>query len=158
MSVPVQSATMASPQIVAAVTAALVTTLIGALLTTLRYVFDVQLMTEADVEAKIAAKNNQRQQDFDTIIKRLDSQSEALSSLEELIMGGEYQVSDGMLELTQINADDIAEHEERIDGVERIQLKIRRRQQEHTGGQDVADPEDVNPPPDYGGAESDETE
>lgn len=157
MSVPMQAAPpMVSPEVIAAVTAAVVTILIGGLLTTLRYVFDVQLMTEADVEAKIAAANSQRQQDFDTIIERLDSQSKALANLEELIMGGEYQVSDGMLELTQVNAEDIAEHEERIDGVERIQLKIRRRQEEHTGGEDVAGPEDINPPPDY--SDSEETE
>lgn len=150
-----------SAQTIAAVTAAVVTALIGLLLTTLRYVFDVQLTTEGDVRRMIAEVNASRQDDFDEIIRRLDDHKEALENLEQLIMGGEYQVSDGMLELVEINAEDIEDHDERIDGVERIQLKIRRRQREHTGGENVADPEDVDPPPEYGekwGEVDDETE
>lgn len=138
-----------SPSVVAAVTAAFVTALLGALATTLRYVFDVQLVTSDEVEDKIESATGNFHDDLDDIIGRLDDHSEHLDRLEDLLMGGEYQISDGMLELIEVNADEIEDHDERIDGVERIQLKIRRRQRESSGGEMVAEAEDVNPPPDY---------
>lgn len=134
-------------QLTAAFTAAIVTAAIGLVLTALRYVFDVQLATQSDVDEKIEAANADRQDDFDEILTRLDEHKEVLTDLEELIMGSEYQVSDGMLELVEINAEEIESHDERIDGVERIQLKIRRRQAAE--GEHIAGPEDLDPPPDY---------
>jgi hypothetical protein len=129
-----------SQPVFAAVVAALVTVALGALITALRYVFGVELLTTDDVDRMIADEKAIHQDDVDAIFERLDR-------LEDLLMGGEYQIDDGMLELVELNADSIEDHDERIDGVERIQLKIRRRQREHSGGDSVADSDDETPPP-----------
>lgn len=148
---------MVSEPVLAAIIAAFVTLFLGALASALRYVFGVRLATTELVDEKIATANRERQTDFDAIIERLDEHGEQLSEIEDLIMGGEYQVSDGMLEIVEANREVSEDHESRIEGVERIQLKIRRRQREHSGGDPVARNEDLDPPPSMG-AEMDEEE
>lgn len=148
---------MVSEPVLAAIIAAVVTLFLSALASAVRYVFGVRLVTTDRVDEKIATANRQRQTDFDAIIERLDEHGEKLSEIESLIMGGEYQVSDGMLEIVEANRDVSEDHESRIKGVERIQLKIRRRQREHSGGEPVARGEDVDPPPSMG-TETDEEE
>lgn len=132
-----------------AVVAALVTIILTGGVSILRYIFDIQLITKGEVNEQIEDADRKLEEQIDEIIYKLEEHSNQLSEIEKLIMGGEYQISDGMLELVEMNEEEIEDHESRIEGVERIQLKIRRRQQEHTGGEPVARKEDVDPPPDF---------
>jgi hypothetical protein len=127
-----------------AIVAALVTLLLGGLATVFRYIFNIELITEKKVDEKIQAANAERQNDFDRISEKLDNQETQLQEIRDLIMGGEYQVSDGMLEIVEMNRKDVEEHEERIEGVERVQLKIRRRQRDHSGEEPVEHSEDLD--------------
>jgi hypothetical protein len=123
-----------SAPLTAALVSVFVTVLIGGSLTVIRFVFGVELLTTRDIEKRDAE-----------IMDTLDDHTERLEEIETLIMGGEYQISDGMLEVVHDTSDDVDDHEKRIEGIERIQLKIRRRQQ----GDDepIARGEDIDPPP-----------
>lgn len=130
-----------------AVIAAIVTVVLTGAMSAIRYAFNIQFLRIGQVEEKIEESDKEIGTKFDELGERLDKQNEQLSNIEDLILGGEYQVSDGMLELVEVNNEDIEDHEDRIEGVERIQLKIRRRQKEHSGGEPVAHGEDLEPPP-----------
>lgn len=119
-----------SPTVAAAIIATLITVGIGGLVAAVRYVFDVQLVTEPEVDRRVVDAVESLQEQDEEIAKTLDEHGDKLDRLEELVLGGEYQISDGMLELIELNAEDIDDHEGRITDVERIQLKIRRRQAE----------------------------
>lgn len=121
---------MVSPEVTAALIAAVVTVILGAAATVFRYVFGVSLVTEDQLKDLIDDEVDSVDAETGQIMESLDRQGEQLNDIEELILGGEYQVTDGMLTLVQQNVEDIEDHGSRIDSVERIQLKIRRRQAE----------------------------
>jgi hypothetical protein len=123
------------PAVAAAIVATVITFGIGGAVAALRYTFGVQLVTRPEVEKQISdAVKSLNDQDKE-IIERLDEHGEKLDRVEALVVGGEYEINDGMLELIETNADDIDDQGERITDVERIQLKIRRRQSKEDIGE-----------------------
>jgi erythromycin esterase-like protein len=120
---------LSNPSVVAAIVAACITAAIGAIIAALRYVFGVELVTEPEVDDRIADAVDSLQEQDNEIINRLDKHGETLDRVEALVVGGEYHINDGMLELIETNADELDDQGERITDVERIQLKIRRRQE-----------------------------
>jgi len=123
---------MVSEPVFTALVAGSVTVILGTLVSVWRYVFGVQLATKTEVEQKIA-QSQQIPAENNEIIAALDEHGNQLDEIEDLILGGEYQVDDGMLEVVRKNVDDIDEHGDRIDSIERIQLKIRRREDDNLG-------------------------
>lgn len=119
---------MTDPAVIAAVAGAVTTAALTVLVAVFRYVFSSALVTQAEVNR---IEEDHRKRD-EKIIERLEDRADHLDEIEELILGSEYQVSDGMLEVVQSNESDVR-------SVERIQLQIQRRQEEHTGGEDMVD-------------------
>lgn len=130
-----------------AVVAAIVTIVLGGGITALRYTFNVRFVTERDMREQVDAVDEKSDERYGDVIERLDEHSNKIEEVRDLIMGAEYQVNGGMLELVTKTEEDVEDYGDRIDGVERIQLKIRRRQREHSGGEPVAWGEDTDPPP-----------
>lgn len=119
---------MTSPALIAGLAGAVTTAALTVLVVVFRYVFSPALVTQAEVN-RIDEARRERDEE---IIECLEDRADHLDEIEELILGSEYQVSDGMLEVVQANESDVR-------GVERIQLRIQRRQEEHTGGEDMVD-------------------
>jgi hypothetical protein len=117
-----------SPAVIAGLAGAVTTAALTVLVAVFRYVFSPTLVTQAEVNR---IEEDHRERDAE-IMECLEDRADQLDEIEELILGSEYQVSDGMLEVVQANESDIR-------GVERIQLRIQRRQHEHTGGEDMVD-------------------
>lgn len=129
--------------LVSATVATLVAVLIGGSITAARYVFGVELVTKPQLEDQLEANVEAREAQDERFEKQFDEINEQLRELRELIMGSEFQVSDGMLEIVEMNRESIDEHGERISDVERIQLKIRRRQEhDHDGPEEPGPQED----------------
>jgi erythromycin esterase-like protein len=125
-----------NPSVAAAIVATLITFAIGGPIAALRYTFGVRLVTEPQVDDRIADAVESLQDQDERIIERLDEHGKTLDRVEALVVGGEYQINDGMLELIETNQDELEDQDERITDVERIQLKIRRRQEEPDDGGD----------------------
>lgn len=121
---------MVDPAITAAIVASIVSITFGSLVAGLRYIFGIQLATKNDVDKKIAGSEIGAEDKFNEIYTRLDKTGEKLEHIEELIMGSEYQVSEGMLEVVLMNRDYLEDHKDRIKRIEHIQIKIRRKQED----------------------------
>lgn len=155
MQTPVIQSSLVESATIVAIISTVVTVTITGLIAAGRYLFDLQLITRPDLEERIAEAQKGTDERDEKIMHTLEEHTRKLDNIETLIMGSEYQVSDGMLEIVERSEEELEDHDSRIEGVERIQLKIRRRQKEHSGGEPVAREEDVDPPPDFKNDESD---
>lgn len=122
------------PAVTAAIVAGVTVFILSGLSSVARYTFGIEIPTHREVDNKIEVADEELEEGFDEICDKLDENTEQLNKLEDLILGSEYQVDDGMLELVE-------GHEERIEGVERIQLRIRRRQGERIDDKEEDDQE-----------------
>jgi hypothetical protein len=106
---------MVSPSVVAA----LVTFALGILGAAARYVFDVRLVRDSDIEDEYGQRFDELSARLDTISNRLDEQDDQLSELESLVVGNDYDASNGLVELIEENTELSRQNLEHIRSLER---------------------------------------